>query len=101
MKRGRDRKRFFLVSIFLVYVGIAERSGDGEGAAYRVDRVCGKGLLPSVAVCCRPLLLCADEQIRGKFDSINRQLNSAKDIYSDGDHDLEAAAAEAAAEAEV
>lgn len=40
-------------------------------------------------------------QIQGKFDSINSQLNNAKDIYSDGDQDLEAAAAEAAAEAEV
>lgn len=40
-------------------------------------------------------------QIQGKFDSINSQLNCAKEIYSDGDQDLEATAAEAAAEAEV
>lgn len=40
-------------------------------------------------------------KIQGKFDSINSQLNNAKEIYSDGDHDFEAAAAEAAAEAEV
>lgn len=40
-------------------------------------------------------------QIQGKFDSINSQLNCAKDIYRDADQDLEATAAEAAAEAEV
>eukprot|EP00903_Cladosiphon_okamuranus_P020075 g18441.t1 len=42
----------------------------------------------------------ACHEIQGKFDSINSQLNCAKEIYSDGDQDLEATAAEAAAEAE-
>lgn len=44
---------------------------------------------------------CVPTQIQGKFDSINSQLNNAKEIYKDGDQDLEATAAEAAAEAEV
>ncbi|CBN78455.1 ARC5, dynamin-related protein involved in plastid division [Ectocarpus siliculosus] len=42
----------------------------------------------------------ACHEIQGKFDSINSQLNNAKEIYKDGDQDLEATAAEAAAEAE-
>lgn len=52
-------------------------------------------------------LLCpvihACTQIQGKFDSINSQLNNAREVYrdGDGDHDLGIAAAEAAAEMEV
>lgn len=58
---------------------------------------CTNNMLPRTSLA-RPW---PTNQIQGKFDSINSQLNNAKDIYSDGDQDLEAAAAEAAAEAEV